>query len=148
MKDAAVKHQPLTLSLSLPLLRQFLAENFRLRRKFDECAFILPHAQKAIPVPQVRARWLLRRSSSGVQAPLTILQGGRMWTIPGWFNVPRQQYGGDLLGRDDDLEGIKESIKTLHNLIDEQIEKGIKSERIIVGGFSQGGVIALLVGTC
>ncbi|KAI5798122.1 Alpha/Beta hydrolase protein [Pyronema domesticum] len=103
---------------------QFLAENFRLRRKFDECAFILPHAQKAIPVPQ----------------------GGRMWTIPGWFNVPRQQYGGDLLGRDDDLEGIKESIKTLHTLIDEQIEKGIKSERIIVGGFSQGGAIALLGG--
>lgn len=70
-----------------------------------------------------------------------------MWTIPGWFNVPRQQYGGDLLGRDDDLEGIKESIKTLHTLIDEQIEKGIKSERIIVGGFSQGGAIALLVGS-
>lgn len=37
------------------------------------------------------------------------------------------------------------SAKTLHGIISEQIDKGIPSERIVVGGFSQGGAIAILV---
>lgn len=37
------------------------------------------------------------------------------------------------------------SAKKIHGIIKEQIDKGISSERIILGGFSQGGAIALLV---
>lgn len=37
------------------------------------------------------------------------------------------------------------STKKIHGIINEQIDKGISSERIILGGFSQGGAIALLV---
>ena len=37
------------------------------------------------------------------------------------------------------------SVRLVHSIIDEQIDKGIASERIVVGGFSQGGVISLLV---
>lgn len=37
------------------------------------------------------------------------------------------------------------SARKIHGIIGEQIDKGIPSERIILGGFSQGGAIALLV---
>lgn len=37
------------------------------------------------------------------------------------------------------------SVRKIHGIINEQIDKGISSERIILGGFSQGGAIALLV---
>ena len=46
----------------------------------------------------------------------------------------------------EDTAGIQRSISHLHKIIDEQIERGVSSERIIVGGFSQGGAIALLGG--
>ena len=35
---------------------------------------------------------------------------------------------------------------TVDALVAEQIEGGIPSERIVVGGFSQGGVVSLLTG--
>lgn len=37
------------------------------------------------------------------------------------------------------------SAKKIHGIISEQMDKGISSERIVLGGFSQGGAIALLV---
>jgi hypothetical protein len=37
------------------------------------------------------------------------------------------------------------SVELGHKIIDEQIQRGIPSNRIIIGGFSQGGAIALLV---
>lgn len=45
----------------------------------------------------------------------------------------------------EDEPGMRKSINTVHSLIEEHISKGISSERIIIGGFSQGGAIALLV---
>jgi predicted esterase len=36
-----------------------------------------------------------------------------------------------------------ESIAIVHGLVDELIESGIPSERIVIGGFSQGGALAL-----
>ena len=38
-----------------------------------------------------------------------------------------------------------QSVSTINQIIGEQVDKGISPERIIVGGFSQGGVIALMV---
>lgn len=54
--------------------------------------------------------------------------------MPGWFDL-------DSLDIDDykeDVFGIEESIRYVESLIDDQINKGIPSDRIIVGGFSQG----------
>ncbi|KAI5847486.1 Phospholipase/carboxylesterase/thioesterase [Tricharina praecox] len=95
-----------------------VSENFRLRRKFDECAFIFPHA------PSI---------------PITVNMGMRM---PGWFDVTSF---GDISHKEDEA-GIMKSVELLHKIIDEQIAKGVASERIVVGGFSQGGAIALLGG--
>jgi len=43
----------------------------------------------------------------------------------------------------EDAEGIQQSINYIHSLIDDEIARGTPSERIILGGFSQGGCIAL-----
>ncbi len=43
----------------------------------------------------------------------------------------------------DDEPGIRDSAADISELIAEQIESGIPSERIILAGFSQGGAIAL-----
>jgi len=42
-----------------------------------------------------------------------------------------------------DIKGIEESSKLIAELIDAEIEKGIKSENIFIIGFSQGAVLAL-----
>ncbi|TGZ82338.1 phospholipase/carboxylesterase [Ascodesmis nigricans] len=95
-----------------------VAQNWRLRRRFQECAFIFPHA------PSI---------------PITLNYGMRM---PGWFDITSLK---DISSREDE-EGMTKSIEAVHRIIEEQIEKGVKSEKIVVGGFSQGGAIALLSG--
>ena len=45
----------------------------------------------------------------------------------------------------EDEAGILASAGSIHAIIQEQINKGIPSERIILGGFSQGGALALIV---
>ncbi|KAJ4135862.1 hypothetical protein NW768_003464 [Fusarium equiseti] len=100
-------------------------ENWRRRQRLDEVKFILPHA------PQI---------------PISVNMGMRM---PGWFDI--KQLGGDVdsLIRNEDAEGIKRSQQYFHELIQEEINSGISPERIVLGGFSQGGAMSLLAGlTC
>lgn len=53
----------------------------------------------------------------------------------------------DITGLDqnskEDQQGIEKSSKFLNSLIEEEIRNGIPPERIIIGGFSMGGAIAL-----
>jgi len=46
----------------------------------------------------------------------------------------------------EDVAGMHETNLYVHQLIDQQIEAGIKSEKIFLVGFSQGGVMALFSG--
>jgi len=46
----------------------------------------------------------------------------------------------------DDEAGLKASSKIIHDLIDKAVAQGTPSTSIIVGGFSQGGAMALLAG--
>lgn len=66
------------------------------------------------------------------------LNGG--WAMNGW---------SDILGLDDTIEedrvGFDESAKMVNKLIQKEMEKGIPSEKISLGGFSQGGALALHV---
>jgi predicted esterase len=51
------------------------------------------------------------------------------------------------LGREEDGAGILRTRDYFHTLIrDEKTHKGIPSERIVLGGFSQGGAISILSG--
>lgn len=63
--------------------------------------------------------------------------------MPGWYDIKSL---GNLDGREEDEAGIIESQKYFHSLIDQEVAKGIPANRIVVGGFSQGGAMSLLSG--
>lgn len=67
--------------------------------------------------------------------PVT-LNGGMEMTA--WFDI-----AGLNPNAKQDEDGLKQSRKILLDLVEEEIKNGIPSERIIIGGFSQGGATAL-----
>jgi len=72
--------------------------------------------------------------------PITI-NGGM--TMPGWFDLYDWPIG---VGGKDDVDGLTAAVGTVVNAAVEKLEreKGIGRDRIVVGGFSQGGAVALL----
>jgi len=96
-----------------------LAENWRRRQKFDEVKFIFPNA------PMI---------------PITVNMG---MTMSGWYDITSF---GDLTARGHDEVGILRSQSYIHGLIDNEVEAGIPSDRIVLGGFSQGGAMAIFSG--
>jgi len=69
---------------------------------------------------------------------VTINQG---YVMRSWYDIKSM----DLHNRAD-MVGVLESEKSIHALILEQVEKGIPTNKIILAGFSQGGVISLFTG--
>ena len=63
--------------------------------------------------------------------------------MPGWYDI--KDFAG--LNTRDDEAGMLGSVSKINGIIAEQVDKGIAPERVFVGGFSQGSVIALLVRT-
>ncbi|PMD60807.1 putative acyl-protein thioesterase 1 [Hyaloscypha bicolor E] len=101
-----------------------LAENWRRRQKFEEVKFIFPNA------PTI---------------PITVNGGMRM---PGWYDIVRRSSStnfSDLQAQSDEA-GITRSQSYFHSLISSEIQSGIHSSRIILGGFSQGGAMAIFSG--
>lgn len=72
------------------------------------------------------------------ERPIT-LNGG--YVMPGWADV----YGLDDRSNEDE-DGFHESASRVQKIIDLETEtNGISTERIVIGGFSQGGALALHV---
>ena len=69
---------------------------------------------------------------------VTINQGAVMRS---WYDIKSM----DLHNRAD-MTGVLESEQALHTLIQEQLDSGIASDKIVLAGFSQGGVIGLFTG--
>ncbi|KAI4839198.1 Phospholipase/carboxylesterase [Aureobasidium sp. EXF-8845] len=116
--------------------------------KFEETSFIFPNA------PEI---------------PISVNMGMRM---PGWYDIVRprnsanppmiitaykicnrhiliefaKQMSFDDIQQHEDEAGITRSQQYVHSLIAKEIEKGIPSERIVLGGFSQGGAMSLMSG--
>ncbi len=67
--------------------------------------------------------------------PIT-MNGGMV--MPAWYDI-----GAIDLRAVQDEKGIRKSEGAIKALIEAQIQSGIKSERIILAGFSQGGALAL-----
>lgn len=63
--------------------------------------------------------------------------------MPGWYDIADF---GDLANRSEDEAGILRSQKVFHTLIADEIAAGIPTERIVLGGFSQGGAMSLMAG--
>lgn len=68
--------------------------------------------------------------------PITINGGMAM---RGWYDIKNIT----SLEREVDNNGIQDSVDRILKIIDAQLAEGIPSEKIILAGFSQGGVIAL-----
>ncbi len=69
--------------------------------------------------------------------PITI-NGGM--TMPGWFDLFDWPIG---VGVKDDHEGLKKAVDVVENHVSDLEKKGISRDRIVIGGFSQGGAVAL-----
>ncbi|KAJ5584769.1 phospholipase [Penicillium hispanicum] len=115
---------PLNTLIDLLGLRMALAQNWRRRGKFEEVAFIFPNA------PSI---------------PITVNFGTSM---PGWYDLAK--LGRDLdfqeSVRNQDEPGILRSRDYFNTLIKEEMDKGIKPSRIVLGGFSQGGAMSVFTG--
>jgi lysophospholipase-2 len=58
--------------------------------------------------------------------------------MPSWFDIRSLEIGGS-----EDEDGIKAAASSVHGMINNEIKSGIPANRIILGGFSQGGALAL-----
>lgn len=79
--------------------------------------FIFPHASKQ---------------------PITLNEGMMM---PAWYDFTSMDFINEV-----DWSGIQASQTMVDGLIQAQIQSGIASDRILLAGFSQGGVMALVTG--
>lgn len=70
--------------------------------------------------------------------PVTINNG---YVMRAWYDIVSLE---DV--RHADPQGIHASVSLVKNLIEHEVEAGIPANKIIVGGFSQGSVIALTIG--
>jgi phospholipase/carboxylesterase len=70
--------------------------------------------------------------------PITINNG---YVMPGWYDI-----GGFSQDSREDLAGLQQSRQQVENLVEQEIKSDIPAERIILGGFSQGGALTLFTG--
>ncbi|CAD0084829.1 unnamed protein product [Aureobasidium vineae] len=66
--------------------------------------------------------------------------------FPNAPEIPISVMSFDDIQQHEDEAGITRSQNYIHSLIAKEIEKGIPSERIVLGGFSQGGAMSLMSG--
>jgi len=95
----------------------------------------VPVAEELRLPPALRIRFVFPHAPV---RPISINQGYRM---RGWYDITSL----DVAGRDD-ADGIISSSRAVARLCDDQVSRGIRHDRIVLAGFSQGGAIALHCG--
>lgn len=70
--------------------------------------------------------------------PVTINAG---FPMPAWFDIHGLTEDAPV-----DTEGLREGSVLIDQLIEQEREQGVPSQNIILGGFSQGGAMALFAG--
>ncbi len=68
------------------------------------------------------------------ERPVTI-NGG--YIMPAWYDILEMS-----IERKVDVEQIKISTQQIYDLIDREIEQGVRPENIVIAGFSQGGAVS------
>ncbi|KAI9804986.1 MAG: hypothetical protein M1833_006289 [Piccolia ochrophora] len=77
-------------------------------------------------------------------APTIPITANNSFRMPGWYDIASFT---SLAHKTHDVPGILSSRETLHALVAREVaEKKIPQHRIVVGGFSQGGAMALIGG--
>lgn len=92
----------------------FLGELCRKTAEFDHINFVFPNA------------------------PTIPITANGSYRMPGWFDILEFRNTTRI-----DNEGYTKALDVVDTFIEEQIELGLKPENIIVGGFSQGGGLAV-----
>eukprot|EP00656_Telonema_subtile_P007048 TRINITY_DN13294_c0_g1_i1.p2 TRINITY_DN13294_c0_g1~~TRINITY_DN13294_c0_g1_i1.p2 ORF type:complete len:203 (+),score=39.00 TRINITY_DN13294_c0_g1_i1:209-817(+) len=95
------------------------------------------HIEKQLGVA-LEPRNIVWRFPPAPTARVTVNQGAMMNS---WMDLADWPIG---LSARDDKPGLLASVAIINNIIEELVADGIRAERITVGGFSQGGAIALL----
>ena len=67
------------------------------------------------------------------------INGGRM--MPAWFDISSSEFG-----RDDDEASVRSSEVDIRALIEREKERGIATDKILIGGFSQGCAMTFQTG--
>jgi phospholipase/carboxylesterase len=73
------------------------------------------------------------------QRPVTINMG---LIMPAWYDIERLDAEGHANARH-----VRESCELVTALLEREVERGVPSDQIVLAGFSQGGAIALHLGT-
>ncbi|XP_066479292.1 acyl-protein thioesterase 1 [Tiliqua scincoides] len=71
-------------------------------------------------------------------APVMPVSLNMNMAMPSWFDI----FGLDPDAKEDEA-GIKQAAENVKALVEQEIKNGIPSNRIILGGFSQGGALSL-----
>jgi phospholipase/carboxylesterase len=85
--------------------------------------------------PELRIRYVFPHAP---EMPVTI-NGG--YVMPAWYDL----YDADFNARAD-LAGVRTSSVHVEQLVAREVERGVPASRIVIGGFSQGGAVALYSG--
>merc|ERR1712154_699549 len=60
--------------------------------------------------------------------------------MPGWFDLYDWPIG---VGVRDDHDGLSKAVQAVEDCVSNLESKGVSRDRIVIGGFSQGGAVAL-----
>jgi lysophospholipase-2 len=61
--------------------------------------------------------------------------------MSGWYDISSLED----IDQSEDAEGLRESQRYVESLVSAEAGAGVPSERVVVGGFSQGGAVALMM---
>lgn len=105
----------------------------------DDFAALVPELRKMLGNTFNPIRFIFPHAA---EIPITV-NGG--YSMPAWYDIldmPTHTAAGESAERQVNQDQLLSSVNDIHNLIDREISRGIKSERILILGFSQGGAVA------
>ena len=87
-------------------------------------------------VPELKLRFAVRFVFPHAPVRPVTINGGM--AMRAWYDI----LGFDRSAREDDA-GIRAGATAVTELIDRELERGLRADRVVLAGFSQGGAIAL-----
>ncbi|MCA1778492.1 MAG: carboxylesterase [Xanthomonadaceae bacterium] len=92
-------------------------------------------------VPQLRSAQSRAVRFVFPHAPVRAVTVNNGMSMRAWYDIL-----GFEISRDQDAAGIRQSLDEVQKLVQRELERGIRPERLLLAGFSQGGAIALRLG--
>jgi phospholipase/carboxylesterase len=89
-------------------------------------------------VPQLRAAQSRAVRFVFPHAPVRPVTVNGGMAMRAWYDIR-----GFEIARDQDAEGIAQSMRQVHRLLERELDRGIDPHNLLLAGFSQGGALAL-----